>query len=133
MVLFSYTYSPNGNLTSKTDLTTLETTTYTYNAENQLTRVDFPGGFSEYAYDALGRRIQKNVNGTLTRYVYDNEDILEEYDASNTLRARWVHGPGIDEPLVMERDLDLDGTLLNTTAAPEDATLPIRLLKLLIA
>ena len=51
------------------------------------------------------------MNGVITRYVYDNEDILEEYDGSNTLRARWTHGPGIDEPLVMERDLDLNGSL----------------------
>ena len=31
----------------------------------------------------LGRRIQKDVNGTITRYVYDNEDILFEYDANS--------------------------------------------------
>jgi RHS repeat-associated protein len=37
------------------------------------------------------------------RYVYDNEDIILEYDGTNTLQASYTHGPGIDEPLIMER------------------------------
>jgi len=109
---FTYTYDANGNLITKQDKTTLETTAFSYDAENQLVRIDFPDLTSAtYAYDGLGRRIQKDVDGVVTKYIYDNEDILEEYDASNTLKARWVHGSGIDEPLVMERDLDLDGSL----------------------
>jgi RHS repeat-associated protein len=39
----------------------------------------------------------------MTRYVYDNEDILLELDGSNNIVARYTHGPGIDEPLIMER------------------------------
>lgn len=37
------------------------------------------------------------------RYIYDNEDILLELDGSNNIVARYTHGPGIDEPLVMEK------------------------------
>ncbi len=40
---------------------------------------------------------------TVTRYIYDNEDILLELDGSNNITARYTHGPGIDEPLIMER------------------------------
>lgn len=36
-------------------------------------------------------------------YVYDNEDILLELDGSNNITARYTHGPGIDEPLIMEK------------------------------
>ena len=57
-----------------------------------------------YAYDPLGRRIEKNVNGTITRYLYDQEDILLEYDQAGTVTARYIHGPGIDEPLAMEKN-----------------------------
>ena len=39
----------------------------------------------------------------ITRYVYDQEDILFEFDGSNALLARYTHGLGIDEPLIMER------------------------------
>jgi RHS repeat-associated protein len=56
-----------------------------------------------YRYDGLGRRIEKNVNGVITRYVYDKEDILSEFNGSNSLIAKYTHGVGIDEPLIMER------------------------------
>jgi RHS repeat-associated protein len=88
-----------------------KTTTFTYDTENRLERIDFAGGgFAEYRYDGLSRRIQKNVNGTVTRYVYEQEDILREYDGTNTIQARYAHGSGIDEPLIVERDLDSSGT-----------------------
>ena len=61
-----------------------------------------------YRYDGLGRRIEKDVDGVISRYVYDAEDILLEYDGTNTLIARYAHGPGIDDPAMLERDLDLE-------------------------
>ncbi len=39
----------------------------------------------------------------VTRYVYDNEDILFELDGSNNIITEYVHGPGIDEPIAMIR------------------------------
>ncbi|MEK6777233.1 MAG: RHS repeat-associated core domain-containing protein [bacterium] len=43
------------------------------------------------------------MNGVLTKYLYDGEDILAEYNSSGTRLARYTHGPGIDEPLIMQR------------------------------
>ncbi|MBI1928691.1 hypothetical protein HYR99_31160 [Candidatus Poribacteria bacterium] len=107
---FTYAYDLNGNLVQKTDKGTGKITQYTYDAENQLIQIqEFPDSISlpsktaGYRYDGLGRRIEKNVDGVVTRYVYDNEDILLEFDESNALMARYTHGPGIDEPLMMER------------------------------
>ena len=98
----AYTHDENGNIITKTDAT--GTTAYTYDSENKLTRIDFPGGgFVEYVYDGLGRRIEKNVGGTITRFVYDLEDVLFEYDGSNNITARYTHGPGIDDPIAMDR------------------------------
>ena len=108
---FLYTYDANGNLETKTEKVGGAVTTHTYDAENRLVRIDFPDlTIAEYRYDGLGRRIEKNVNGVITRYVYDAEDILLEYNGTNALLARYTHGPEIDEPLVMERDLDASGT-----------------------
>lgn len=78
------------------------------NSENQLIRIDFPdGGFSEYRYGGLGRRIEKSfvfgLQSEVFRYIYDGEDILMDYDGTNQLLAYYAHGPGIDEPLIMER------------------------------
>jgi hypothetical protein len=52
----------------------------------------------------LGRRIEKNVNGTITRYLYDREDILLEFDSAWNVTAKYIHGPGVDEPLAMEKN-----------------------------
>ena len=56
-----------------------------------------------YNYDGLGRRIEKEVDTVVTRYIYDNEDVLLKLDGSNNIVARYTHGPGIDEPLIMEK------------------------------
>ena len=103
-------YDANGNLISKTFKASGNHTDYTYDAENRLIRVDefafgatTPGATSTYRYDGLGRRIEKVGNGVTRRYVYDGEDILLEYDETNTLQARYTHGPGIDEPVAMQR------------------------------
>src|SRR5512138_2004446 len=66
----SYTYDGNGNRATKVDAS--GTTSYSYDFENRLTRVDKPGGmYVAYAYDALGRRVKKDVNGAVTLYWYD--------------------------------------------------------------
>ena len=102
---FTFTYDDNGNLVTKTAKVGGALTTYTYNAEDEMTRIDLPGGsVAEYTYDALGRRIEKDVDGVITRYVYDGEDILFEYDATNVVQSYYTHGLGIDEPLIMERN-----------------------------
>ncbi len=108
---FTYTYDNNGNLIQKTQKSNGSVTRYVYDAEDQMVRIDFPGGTNaQYRYDGLGRRIEKNVNGTLTRYVYDGEDILFEFNGTNRLTARYTHWEGIDEPLIMERDLNANGS-----------------------
>ena len=108
---FTYTYDANGNQIQRTDKATLLSTQFEYDAENQLIRVvREDGSIGNYEYDGLGRRIKKDVAGVITRYIYDNEDILLELDETNTIVARYTHGPGIDEPLIIERDLDASGT-----------------------
>ena len=106
--IFTYAYDNNGNLIQKTEKGTSQTTIYTYDAENQLIQIDFANGnIAQYRYDGLGRRISKtftlNASLFMLHYVYDGEDILLEFDSSNTLKTRYTHGAGIDEPLIMER------------------------------
>ena len=56
-----------------------------------------------YKYDGLGRRIEKNVNGSMTRYVYDGQDIALDYDGTNTFVSRYSHGDRVDQPLAVQR------------------------------
>jgi len=104
---FTYQYDNNGNQIRKTNKTTSEFTSFEYTAENQLVRVVKNGTVINQKFDGLGRRVEKEVNDgattKITRFVYDNEDILLELDGSNNIIARYTHGPGIDEPLILNR------------------------------
>jgi RHS repeat-associated protein len=103
----TFTYDTNGNMTSRVD--SCGTTTYTWNSEDRLTGIsgfkpDCSTLVASYKYDPFGRRIEKNINGVITKYLYDEEDIIAEYDGNNQLVAHYIHGPGIDEPLSMEKN-----------------------------
>ncbi|MCL5279871.1 MAG: hypothetical protein M1376_08210 [Planctomycetes bacterium] len=55
-----------------------------------------------YRYDAAGRRIEKQYNDeTITKYVYDGDHCIAEYDVSNILRRKYIYGPGVDQPVAM--------------------------------
>ena len=115
----TYQYDNNGNLIQKTHKITGIITQYTYDFENRLIKITLPLGITaEYKYDPFGRRIEKNISGQIsprvslsgitTKYLYDNEDIITEYTAiipTNTnITTKYIHGPGIDEPLSMIRN-----------------------------
>jgi RHS repeat-associated protein len=98
-----YTYDADGNTLGKKNGS--GTTSYSWDFENRLTSVTFPtGGVVSFKYDPFGRRIQKTSPAGTTAYVYDGDNILEELTGSTgTLSERYTYGPGIDEPLVGQR------------------------------
>lgn len=94
-----YTYDPNGNLSTKTEGS--DTWTYTWNAENQLTKVEKNGAeVTRFSYDPLGRRVERVVGGITAGYTYDRDDLLREVRGTSTLK--YVHGPIFDEPLALD-------------------------------
>lgn len=105
---FTFAYSASGNRIQRTNKLTGTVTEYAYDAENHLVelreKTDVnapPKTVAKYRYDALGRRIEKDVNGEIRRYTYDAEDIVLVHDGNDVLLASFLHGPGIDEPLVV--------------------------------
>jgi RHS repeat-associated protein len=95
----NYTYDDNGNQISKT--TADGTTYYSWDYENRLSGLELPDGTSvTFTYDPFGRRIGKTSGGTTISYTYDNEDILFQTE-DDSLGNIYVHGPGIDEPLIL--------------------------------
>ncbi|OHB21285.1 MAG: hypothetical protein A3J67_05340 [Parcubacteria group bacterium RIFCSPHIGHO2_02_FULL_48_10b] len=102
-ILFAYDNS--GNVIEKTDADNGTGFTFTYDAENRLVEAvktdDGETTTAQYVYDPFGRRIEKQVNGTVERFFYDNEDILFIADNNNRVVSTFVHGPGIDEPLAV--------------------------------
>jgi len=112
----AYTYDQVGNrLTGVNEQipTNNETTTYTYDDEDRLTGVQINSNNLTreltFTYDPFGRRIKKTVSPSgggsgeeITNYVYDNQNIILEYNTNNEIQTRYTHGPNIDEPLVIE-------------------------------
>ncbi|WP_416183030.1 hypothetical protein [Methylicorpusculum sp.] len=43
---------------------------------------------------------QTTLAGVVTNLSYDGSDLVAEYDNADTMLRRYVHGPGVDQPLV---------------------------------
>ncbi|MBN1575805.1 MAG: RHS repeat protein [Chitinispirillaceae bacterium] len=99
-----YSYDADGNMTEKVSKATGDTTHFVWDIENKLTEVRKPGTVVRYVYDALGRRVSKEVNGGVTQFRYDGEDLILEMNAEDSITANYTFGPGIDNPLQMHRD-----------------------------
>ena len=94
----SFDYDGNGNLIQKDDHG--QNTTYEYDFENRLTKVTLPGGasFVEFTYDGDKRRLSKKaVDGTVTRFLYDGLNILQDLDGSGNIKTAYLQGIGIDK------------------------------------
>ena len=88
------TFDNNGNLTGITDAS--GTTIYTWNARNQLAGISGPGVTASFIYDGLGRREKKTVNSSLTEFLYDGVNPVQETSEATVL-ANILGGLGIDE------------------------------------
>jgi len=88
------TYDLNGNLATVTEAGI--TTTYAWNARNQLTGISNPGFSASFSYDSFGRRTGKTIAGATTNFVYDGLNPVQEKNGS-TVTANLLTGLGIDE------------------------------------
>jgi RHS repeat-associated protein len=92
------TYDANANLTGDGSWT------YGYDLNNRLKTAAKAGTSATLAYDSEGRLRQSVITAGSTatsNLLYDGTDLVAEYDAANVLQRRYVHGPGVDEPLVV--------------------------------
>ena len=90
-------YDARGNMTMDE-----ASTAYGWDMENRITDVYGLSESIEYAYDALGRRVKKTVDGNVTVFVHDGNQVLEEYVNGDREPARtYVYGSFIDEPVMM--------------------------------
>uniref|UniRef100_UPI0025C36ECD RHS repeat-associated core domain-containing protein n=1 Tax=Acidovorax sp. TaxID=1872122 RepID=UPI0025C36ECD len=91
----SQTHDANGNLSGD------GTWTYGYDLNNRLKTASKAGTSATLAYDAEGRLRQSVIAAVTTNLTYDGQDLVAEYDAAGAPQRRYVHGPGVDEPLVV--------------------------------
>jgi RHS repeat-associated protein len=131
--MFAYSYDKNGNQMEKgkskasdndqqdndSDQQDGKEWVYTYDFENRLFKAEQGDTVVTFKYDPLGRRIEKKVSKQVKKddddavihtYVYDGQAVILEYETTGDGRTtktgttKYVHGPGIDEPLAMMRD-----------------------------
>lgn len=97
---FNYKYDANGQLAAKTPVAGGTGTTYSWDAEGQLTSIAYPNGStSSYRYDPFGRRIASVDPGGETRYVWNSFAVHADYSSQNQLLATYVPGPTFGAPL----------------------------------
>lgn len=94
-----FQYDANGNLIAD------GTTSYIYDAENRA--VSASNGTS-LRYDPLGRLWQVSGNSGTTRFLYDGDQLVAEYDANGNILRRYVHGTASDDPMVWYEGAGLD-------------------------
>lgn len=89
----TYTYDPNGNMTSD------GVKTYLWDAENRLVEVKQGGNtLVTSAYDAQGRRVEKVAGGVTHHYVLEGMHVAEErLSGGSTGTMRYVVGRDIDD------------------------------------
>ena len=101
----TFGYDVNANLTSD------GSSTFLYDIENRL--VSSTGAKTAgLRYDPLGRLYEVSGNSGTTRWLYDGDALVSEYDiAGNTLR-RYVHGTdgAVDDPLAWYEGAAYDGS-----------------------
>jgi len=100
----SYAYTANGELLSKTNTASGETTSSTYDTLGNLTSVSLPDGrLIEYVIDGANRRVGKKVNGVLVQaWLYgDQLNPVAELDGLGNVVARFVYGSKANVPDTM--------------------------------
>ncbi len=101
----TFSYDANGNLTGD------GSSTYVYDVENRL--VSAGGGSSaSLRYDPLGRLYETGggAAGT-TRFLYDGDELVAEYNGSGAMLRRYVHGSGSDDPMAWFEGASVDATV----------------------
>ena len=90
-----HTYDANGNLTGD------GTNAYIYDGENRLVSATAAGQTATLVYDPLGRLWQVVKGAANTRFLYDGDAIVAEYDGGGGMTNRFVHGSNAaDDPLL---------------------------------
>ncbi|HJX51200.1 MAG TPA: RHS repeat-associated core domain-containing protein [Polyangia bacterium] len=118
---WSYTYTANGELRSKTDTSTGQVTIYGYDAQGNLRHVGLPDGRSiDYVIDAEDRRVAKKINGAVVKmWIYKNQlKPVAELDGTGNLLARyidWVTVKGSTSYRVIKDSLGTPRLVVNGT------------------
>jgi RHS repeat-associated protein len=96
---YDMVYNRNGNLIDDGKRK------YFYDYRNRLVEVrDRTGKIVECKYDTIGRRIEKDVSGAITKFIYDGINVIEERDGTDEIITQYVYGNVVDTILQMAKN-----------------------------
>ena len=87
----SYSYNNNGCLTGGL------LTSASFDELNRLTQAVRAGITNDYWNDPLNRQGQKAIDSVKTGFLYDEQQLIEEYDDNGDLAYRYIRGNKLDE------------------------------------
>jgi RHS repeat-associated protein len=112
---YNYSYDDEGNLIRRQEISSGKVRDYQWDYRNRLVGVVDKNASNvetqrmQFTYDTLGRRIAKSVNGAVTSFVYDGDNVLLDFvDADGVgsgqpvLDKRYLHGVRVDQVLAQE-------------------------------
>lgn len=83
-----YGYDANGSRTSNST----DQRVYTYDASGRLASFNSTAHSATYLYDGLGQRVQKTVDGAVSRYAYDLDGkLIAEYNRYNVIIGETIY------------------------------------------
>lgn len=110
---FNYGYDAEGNMTTRTEITTGKATTFTYDHRGRTTsiieRASAGGAVLDsqiFVYDALDRRITINAKGSVTNILYHGDNAWADYAAGGAVSARYLFADRIDANLAKYSAVD---------------------------
>jgi RHS repeat-associated protein len=111
--LQNLSYDARGNLNG--DLVE----SYGYDVLDRLVSVSGPQGSVSLTYDPAGRLYQETAPSGTRRFAYAGNQLISEFTTSGTVTDRYVHGPGMDEPLVWYEGSTISSTTRHYLSADE--------------
>ena len=90
----TFDYDANGNTITKRESSAI-VEQYTYDNKNRLTEVKNASNtvIATYAYDPNNRRIKKTTGGQTIYYLYSNEGLIAEFDATGIIIKQYGYQP----------------------------------------
>jgi RHS repeat-associated protein len=98
----AFTYDANAcpERSRRGNLTNDGSSAFTYDIENRL--VSASGAkVAGLRYDPLGRLYETSGGAAgITRFLYDGDELVAEFNSAGALLRRYVHGTGVDDPVI---------------------------------
>jgi RHS repeat-associated protein len=78
------------------------------------------GATTSLVYDPMGRLFETaGGSAGLTRFLYDGDELVAEYDSAGTITRRYVHSDNVDDPVV-QYDGSAVGAAARTFLMPDE-------------